>query len=751
MKKYVQSLADDFLREARSSPQMFEDLASMERYMSEAYDGRAFVEILQNADDAKATSLIAFPHGSDLVIANNGRPFNRNDLTAICRSGASSKRRGFGIGYRGIGFKSATSISAEIIIYSSGVYFAFSKSRCARELNKSADMVPTVRIPFPIDDDDISEGLRQLIKKYEKTGYTTFFIFRDANREKLLDELKDISSGWLLFLNHVENITVDFAHLSKKIRIKRHPIKSNHCLFTDMEDGKSWLTVCSNNDAAIAFRYDRHIIPCSSNEALFHCYLPTMDPLGYPFKANADFSTDPSRKHIIDDDDTKRGIEKIARLIVGLFTDESFDGKPYLIDFIATRSGISEASSYLDHQVMSLLKTARWIPLQNGTQVAASELKLIPSWFDTDSRNKVFSIVSSLEKNEIEKKALSASNNLEDFLMRCGCQPFGASEFGAILGSIDAVAELHDGFLGKLWGYELRSIVYAPAPIASFFLKDKTGNIIIVSNAQESVDFSEDFRSGFKGVLNSEELIQVCRLPAFSGIKAENAVSKNKQASEKKPGIQKKMEYSKWKTPVQNCMVSEQLQGHSPKDVSKKTLGYDIESIDQDGTVRYFTVKPVEALGNSFVLSEKEYSFAEQHSSNYGVYVIEGMTPENNMLIEDISQIVFEKRVREWEWVSGQYEVVKRTSADGMSAIDSRFLKNFSIRYLNKIQIAFLEILCDGGDLAAFESEFSCKASSIMMQVNSICDFYIGDTLIEKDFAVKSRYLGALKYMLANY
>ena len=748
MKQFVRSLTTEFLNEAKSSPRMFEDLAAMERYMAESYDGRAFVEILQNADDAKASSVIIFACGNDFVIANNGRPFNQEDLVAICRSGVSSKRRGSGIGYRGIGFKSATSISTEIIIYSAEVYFTFSKLRCAKEMNKRADQVPTVRIPFLVDECDISEEIQHAISKYEKKGYTTFFVFKDGNRDKLLSELTDIASGWLLFLKHIECVEVDLAHLSRTVEIKRNPLKGNQCLITDKENGQCWLIVSGDNNTAIAFRYDQHIIPCGNDEALFHCYLPTLDSLGYPFKANADFSTDPSRKHIINDDETKRSIEKIANLVVELLSDTSFDSQPYLIDLIATRSGISEASSFLDRQIISLLKTAHWIPLQDGTQVATIEHRIVPPWIDSDSRKKIISNVRSLSKNEIKTEVSHAACNLDDLLLRCGCQPFGAAEFGAILGNIDAVSALKDGFLGKLWGYTLRSVFYSPASIASFFLKDKSGRVITFLSAQEPVDFSGDFVSGLQGVLNNEELIQVGELNAFKGIETKDVESKKRQTVEKKPATQKKIEYSKWKTPIQNCMVSEQLQGRSPKDVSKKALGYDIESTEKNGSIRYFSVKPVEALGNSFVLSEKEYSFAERHGSSYGVYVIENSNPECNMLIEDVSGISFEKRVREWEWISGHYEVMRSISQEKVLAIDSKFIKEFSLMYLNRIQVAFLRTICEGGDIEAFETEYSCKAGSIATQVNSIVDFYLGDTMIENDLTVKGKYLGGVKYLL---
>ena len=491
MKTFVQSLSNEFLAEAKASPRMFEDLAAMEHYMAESYDGRAFVEILQNADDANATSICIFTSGTDYVIANNGRPFNKDDLSAICRSGASSKKRGYTIGYRGIGFKSATSISTEIIIYSSGVSFTFSKSRCAEIMHKSPDQVPTVRIPFPVNDQYLGKDLRWAIQMYESKGFTTFFIFKNGNHDKLLNELVDFCSGWLLFLKHIEHVAINLTDLTKKVDIKRRTEKDNLCIFTDNDNNQSWLIVSGNNNTAIAFRYDQHIIPCSNNEALFHCYLPTLDSSGFPFKVNADFSTDPSRKHIIiDDDNTRRSLDSIVRLIVTFLSDSSFDNQPYLIDLIATHSGISEASSYLDREILCQLKKVQWLPLEDGTQIDVSEYKIVPTWFDTDSKKKVFSTIPSLGKYEVKIKVALVAHHLDDLLLRCGCQIYGMTEFGLILSNINAVAVLEDEILGKLWAQALRSSFCSSMQITSYYLKDIQNRLILFSSVQEPVLFS---------------------------------------------------------------------------------------------------------------------------------------------------------------------------------------------------------------------------------------------------------------------
>ena len=72
MKSTIKTISDSFIKEALASPRMLEDLASMEKYMSESYDGRTFVELIQNADDAQSREVKVFSVGNTLVVANSG-------------------------------------------------------------------------------------------------------------------------------------------------------------------------------------------------------------------------------------------------------------------------------------------------------------------------------------------------------------------------------------------------------------------------------------------------------------------------------------------------------------------------------------------------------------------------------------------------------------------------------------------------------------------------------------------------------
>ena len=64
----ISEISASFIKEAMASPRMLEDLAAMERYMSESYDGRTFVELLQNADDANSTQVKVLLEGDTTLI-----------------------------------------------------------------------------------------------------------------------------------------------------------------------------------------------------------------------------------------------------------------------------------------------------------------------------------------------------------------------------------------------------------------------------------------------------------------------------------------------------------------------------------------------------------------------------------------------------------------------------------------------------------------------------------------------------------
>ena len=240
--------------------------------------------------DANSERIKAFNVENTLIVANDGRPFNEADIMAICRSGASKKQRGSSIGYRGVGFKSATSISTEIVIYSADVYFTFSKRLCAKTLGKEEDSVPTVRIPFLYDENTLDKSVHIAIDRCKKDGYTTFFIFRNADINRFVKEIKEFDAGWLIFLSKLSHVDLDCGIIKDKCVVSRKHISESEQVLKIIGSGERWYLI-SKYGVSLAFKYDPVIgvLPSSAEEGVFHCFLPTLDKTGFPFKANADF------------------------------------------------------------------------------------------------------------------------------------------------------------------------------------------------------------------------------------------------------------------------------------------------------------------------------------------------------------------------------------------------------------------------------------------------------------------------------
>ena len=62
-------------------------------------------------------------------------------------------------------------------------------------------------------------------------------------------------------------------------------------------------------------------------------------------------------------------------------------------------------------------------------------------------------------------------------------------------------------------------------------------------------------------------------------------------------------------------------------------------------------------------------------------------------------------------------------------------------------------MICYAGDVNAFLVQHGCLLKVIVAQINSITDFYLGDSilLIEKDGPeICSQYYGGIKYLLDN-
>ena len=735
MKSIIKQVSGSFLEEASASPRMLEDLAAMEKYMSESYDGRTFIELLQNADDAGAKRVCVSEIDNAVIVANDGRSFDGNDIMSICRSGASNKRRGNSIGYRGVGFKSATVISTEIVIYSAGVYFTFSKSLCAKTLHVSCDKVPTVRIPFIYDETKLNFDIKRELLRLQSEGFNTAFIFLKANVEKFVMELREFDSSWLLFLKNIVRVGIDMEDIELKCSLKRKNIHDFEKLITVEENGNSWYVI-NNGDIAVAFLYDsrKGLTPCQVDDAVFHCFLPMLDKTGFAFKINADFSTDPSRKHLIQDDLTTEAFAKAAKLLA-TFVENVFkrkDEKLYgLLGLIGKHISLTNTSIAFEKELLSELVWREWIPLEKGTCVKVKEVKLFPSWMSEKERKVFLDGIPSFKENYISHLLYEQPDEYFLLLKKLGAEEISDGKLRNIITDEKVVSSLSVELIAKIFVYEGRSCFTDEKWVGEVCLPTESGFVSVRDCYTDSSVNGEYCKVLQQLLIDDEWSTLIAQFPVFEQIK-KYRVKRSSGGTQLKRNSSKKAQLAinKWKTPIQNCMAAETMNGFSVKDVSKKCDEYSIICANANGDTRYVLVIPVAHIGDTIKLSESQYSAAQRIGENYELFVIatEASEAEYIYIKNPYEKVELNRVVKEWEWVCDKYDKEKQIQpVTEAEVVDDYILKNILPDYFNRQQRNFLQDIIMSEDDINYDHKYKISIE----QINSIADFYTSRKMID--------------------
>lgn len=201
-------------QEAKRNTQIIEELAGLEKYISETYVSRVFYEIIQNADDCGSTRFHAFSWNDAVLLFNNGTPFSDRDLESLCRSAFSAKQRGINIGYRGIGFKSVAGVCTSVSLLSGELEVYFSRQK-THELLSQNSRVPLLRVPHL---GSFDADATRIAKAYMDANHlTTCFILHDASTDSLLIDLKGLNRTSIVFLRNLKELDIRLDSYSKKI------------------------------------------------------------------------------------------------------------------------------------------------------------------------------------------------------------------------------------------------------------------------------------------------------------------------------------------------------------------------------------------------------------------------------------------------------------------------------------------------------------------------------------------------------
>lgn len=664
----IEKIHNLFLEEAYKSPMLLNDLANMERYIAESYSGRSLIELLQNADDACANSfLIKKVSNNSFVVANDGREFNIEDLNALCRSGASTKKRkGTTIGYRGIGFKSVVNYASNVHLYSGDIKVSFSKKETSKLLPDSK-VVPLIRVPHLFCGNKYIDEIKKILQE----GYTTVFVF-EVNNSCLEKEIEVFDEKCMLFLRKIQEIHFELNDIKKSYKISRNIIE-NECenvKYIGSANNTEWKIFCDvkNKDVKIAFKVaDNKIINANPEEAVIHSFMPTNDRIGIPIKVNGDFSTDPSRTKIVFDDETENTINKCINLL----------GR--LLEKTLTK-GIDEEG------IIQVFCQARLDPLREIKGKSISDI--IIEKFIEQARKILIKYFSINQKLYLQAEWISEA----DFTTICNNICSGGigqqldSKFPGIvkLAEILGIEKLHlNDCLMAMKNIELSKETRIKV-LADVIKRSRIGlekDRLNLLNDAYIVEFTDGAGkiTEYNKEKNVEEsflesiieevgnLIDVERFLKNLGIKYKNKQKVDVKNDNKMVEIQvnktrivgSNATVKKWRSVEEN--VTEILKKREDVaqaiDVAAKNMGYDIEVVLKDGVHQYYEVKSVDSMGMAFSMTNNEFSSAVQYKEQYYLAVVH----QDNRHIEicyicnPINTLNMTKRVTRWEWYCSYY------------------------------------------------------------------------------------------------
>lgn len=676
----ILDLQNEFKIEAKNAPMLFKDLAKVEQYIAESYKTRSFIELIQNADDANSKKFGIHIYDNFVIVGNDGRDFNYDDVKAICRSGSSNKVRGGStIGYRGIGFKSVVNLAERVYILSGNINFLYDK-QLTKELLNINDDVPLIRIPHIVEDIPYIDEINNLKTKY---NYSTIFLFENIKENIVEDELLYFDKSSVLFLNSVEEINLINKNNSRNI-IKN--IKENICEISENTTNEEWMIISSDNRYdKLAFKIkDNKIISANADESLIHSFTPTTEVSGGYFKMNGNFSTDPSRKSIDFDEISEASFNNCTNMLAGIII-EILNGSNKYIGFFKPFVEFNNAISSNKIRVKLLHKIKENLQHINNF----NNLRLKPEMISIQDYREMCSkkylcinenvLVDYPEINSffelIEIPYLTLDEMIECIEEHCNVSNIClATIFSKIVKKYRYdFSEKIINRVGNLKIFVKNSKKVNANELKEYSKLDEEYKHILNDNCE-----NDDIKFAFKklgvkyDLANSNmfysqtQNISNEKHGIFSNIfkKIENAEANNYKSKEienisndfikkKYPNIQK------WRSTEVN--LTEYLRYFDfideVKDVSVSNLGYDIEVKLKNEEKIFIEVKSVISFSQPFKITNNEYTCAHNYGDKYYIaLVINDDNFEVKFIQNPIENLHFEKKCEQWSWFCEEYK-----------------------------------------------------------------------------------------------
>ncbi|MGF6329843.1 hypothetical protein ABH909_002721 [Pseudomonas sp. BS3782 TE3695] len=663
----LQEVRLPLLEEAQRSPHLLSDLAGLEKYVAESYDSRSFIELLQNADDAKATSFLVKKIHGYLIVANNGNPFTVSDFESICRSASSTKSRGSSIGYRGIGFKSVVGLAEVVHIISDGLETTFSRDLTARAVPQ-ASRVPLIRIPHELDS-ATRQAIIPEVEVLRKQGYVTFFVFGDFTASAIDNEFLSFDATSLLFLRNIQKLSLVAGAVESYVVGREEWGGAVRLVQISSEREVSNWIVVGNQEGSVAFYQDsvsEVIERLPESDAVVHAFLPTNESTGLGVKLNSDISTDPSRTRIVFDDRTDQGVSDLAAILAGLVNDIVLD-KP-MPDSIGMLKALLPLDDPRMHKYQKRsFKSELFRRLQEVCKLDRFVLR--PLWLNSID----FELLAKLSGLEPMPQSVEGVDGASALMRYLGAKDVGVNDMSRSFvsqnisqgGCSEIVSELvrladtkqinvsDIDVSWPIWVSGNKKLSIAQIDESELVLDEAFIDMVVEKTA--GAGGVSRLVSALTNLSAASKIIPTVRKETAS---LDSVLQKNSEWSVDSVFDQvTSLSLKKWRGAEEQVKHIFMAQGWIANDVSRQNLGYDIECVDKDGKKIFVEVKLIASPSQPFTLTSNEEAVARQKGDSYYLAIVQqlGDFLDVCFIPNPVDKLELVRSCRQWVWECSQY------------------------------------------------------------------------------------------------
>ncbi len=405
--QFISNESDRTLEAYQVQPNLIREHANHEHDTARGgYAHRQLFELIQNSADA--LSLKSQPgriqvhlNKHFLYCADDGHPLNEDGVRALMSAHLSPKRDTNEIGRFGLGFKSMLGVSDQVEFFSRSGSLRFSKQYAADRITEKIGNFskslgfPALRQPEPIDPHPEFEEDERLRRIANWADNIVRLQLTNGVYNDLSTQLKNFPSSFLLFVDHVRNLTLlnNQSEHQRHIRRKR---KAGRIRLLDGQDESTWMRYKwkhrLSNEAKEDSRTldDREEVSISwavplnslSGSGFFWAYFPTKTASLVAGILNAPWKTNEDRQNLLPGVYNAELIRVAARNIANTITNLSTERDPAQhLDALPRRreSGDSEHAELLRSEIFRNLRDSKVVPDQRGTLRNRDDISYPPS------------------------------------------------------------------------------------------------------------------------------------------------------------------------------------------------------------------------------------------------------------------------------------------------------------------------------------------------------------------------------------